>query len=73
MNALKRLKHLKQLAFLIFIMGDYESFWNALPTFRQLKSLKIYLLPQGRDDQIKYLKQQRPDMQIIVERYGMQH
>ncbi|KAJ8657973.1 hypothetical protein O0I10_006244 [Lichtheimia ornata] len=73
MNTLKRLTHLKEFGFLVFCMGDYESFWNEILTFRHLKSLTIYLIHGGRDDKVKYLKEQRPDMQIIVERYVLEH
>ncbi|KAJ8657974.1 hypothetical protein O0I10_006245 [Lichtheimia ornata] len=72
MNSLKHLEHLQQLALLIKGTEDYDNFWNVIPTIRQIKCLVIQDLGPGRDAKVKYLKQQRPDMQITVEGYYSQ-
>ncbi|CDH57629.1 predicted protein [Lichtheimia corymbifera JMRC:FSU:9682] len=67
MNTLKQLQHLKELAFLMHDFTNYESFWSGIPTILQLKSLMIYAPRTFKNDKAEYLKQQRPDLQIIVD------
>lgn len=62
MNILKRLEHLKGLAFLI--MGSDEGFWNVIQSFSQLASIRIYSSILLNNDPIRHLKKQRPDMKI---------
>ncbi|CDH57645.1 predicted protein [Lichtheimia corymbifera JMRC:FSU:9682] len=64
-NVLKRLGHLKELAFSIQGTDFCESFWHALRTFSQLKSIRIRHQNSVNKIQIQRLKEYRRDMNII--------
>lgn len=64
MALLQRLQHLKYLAFSLHGTGGRGGFWSVIPTFHQLKNLKIYVPRVVRS--IDFFKQQRPDMQIMI-------
>lgn len=65
-NTLKRLKSLKQMAFSIKGSNDDRKFWTAMQTFSQLKCITIYPADAINENEITRLKEQRPDIEIIV-------
>lgn len=65
-NALKRLGYLKQFAFSIDGIDDNDSFWNAIQTLPQLKTISIYPAPAVKKDDISRLIYHRPSMKIII-------
>ncbi|KAI7875492.1 hypothetical protein K492DRAFT_210897 [Lichtheimia hyalospora FSU 10163] len=66
MNALKRLEHLTHFAFSVDCTDGYDSFWNAILTFSQLKFIRIYPATAVTRSALGHLNEQRPDMKIIV-------
>ncbi|KAJ8657965.1 hypothetical protein O0I10_006236 [Lichtheimia ornata] len=68
-NALKRLENLKECIFSIKrIDDDHGSFWHALEMFTQLKWIRIHPAIATNIEDIRRLKEKRPDMTIIVKR-----
>ncbi|KAJ8657585.1 hypothetical protein O0I10_006649 [Lichtheimia ornata] len=67
MNTLKQLRHLKQLTFSVKDTDGAHSFWHAIRSFSQLKRIRIYPSNEVNHAKIERLKEQRPDMKIIVE------
>ncbi|KAJ8657966.1 hypothetical protein O0I10_006237 [Lichtheimia ornata] len=68
-NALKRLKNLKQCTFAMERTNDDGgSFWHALETFTQLKWVSIHPAMVTNIEDITRLKEKRPDMTINVKR-----
>ncbi|KAJ8658056.1 hypothetical protein O0I10_006327 [Lichtheimia ornata] len=66
-DTLKRLERLKHFAFSINDTCGYDSFWRAIGTFTQLKRIHVYPENEVNQLEIERLKQQRPDMKIIVD------
>lgn len=64
-NTLKRLQHLRQLAFSVAGSNDYH-FWREIETFSHLKRIWIYHAETVNSSWIKYLNKQRPDMKKII-------
>ncbi|KAI7874295.1 hypothetical protein K492DRAFT_211655 [Lichtheimia hyalospora FSU 10163] len=66
MNALKRLEHLTHFTFSVDCTDGNDGFWNAILTFSQLKSIRIYPATAVTPSILGRLKEQRPDMKILV-------
>ncbi|KAJ8658018.1 hypothetical protein O0I10_006289 [Lichtheimia ornata] len=65
LDSLKRLDRLKQLAFSIEGTDGYDSFWQALRTFSQLKLIQVYHATPLYKSVIRHLKQHRRDLKVI--------
>lgn len=68
MNTLKRLAHLNIFAFSVHGSDGLDGFWDAIRRFSQLKCIRIYPDYAIHNSNIRYLKQERPDMKIIIDR-----
>ncbi|CDH61272.1 predicted protein [Lichtheimia corymbifera JMRC:FSU:9682] len=67
---LKRLEHLKEFTFSpAREIQDENSFWHAIRTFDQLKSIKLHPTDIDNNPSIVHLKHQRPDISIIRDMY----
>ncbi|KAJ8657963.1 hypothetical protein O0I10_006234 [Lichtheimia ornata] len=65
-NALKQLANLKQCSFAIN-QANGDGIWQALETFTQLKSIRIYPAVPKNIAGIRRLKEKRPDMTIFLD------
>ncbi|KAJ8657976.1 hypothetical protein O0I10_006247 [Lichtheimia ornata] len=66
---MQSLQHLKYLAFSLHGTGGRGGFWHIIPTFLQLKYLKIYAPRIVNKKNVDYFLKQRPDMQIIIDNH----
>lgn len=73
LNTLKRLTHLKQVAFSIHGTDSLDGFWDTLRTFSQLKRIRMYPWSEDFEGRITSLKRQRPDFKIIYSRFCSGH
>lgn len=73
MDALHSLQHLPYLA--ISVQGKWgstkvePSFWEAIKMLSQLKSIRVKRKMVANMDDVRRLKEQRPDLDIIVDQY----
>ncbi|KAJ8657595.1 hypothetical protein O0I10_006659 [Lichtheimia ornata] len=73
MNALKRLESLQHMAFSINGTNDDDKFWNTIQTFSQLKCIRVYPPVAVNKNYITRVKQQRPDMKIVITKILLMH
>ncbi|KAJ8657655.1 hypothetical protein O0I10_006721 [Lichtheimia ornata] len=66
LDTLKRLEHLKQFAFSIMDTDGYDSFWNSIRTFSQLKVIQMYPANAVNKSVIRDLEENRRDMKVIM-------
>ncbi|CDS06453.1 hypothetical protein LRAMOSA08981 [Lichtheimia ramosa] len=66
-NTLKRLEHIKKFGFCVDDTGCNEGFCDAIQSFWQLKTIRIVIQAVFFDIPIDHLKEQRPDMEILLE------
>lgn len=67
MNALKQLQHLKELTFSVDWPDSDPRFWDTVQALTQVKRLRIYPAISVDMPRIRKLRQQRPDMEIIID------
>lgn len=67
MNALKQLKHLKGFNFSIDWPDSDPRFWDTVQALTQVKRLRIYPAISVDKPRIRQLRQQRPDMEVIID------
>lgn len=67
MDDLKRLEHLEELLFSIVDTAGDDGFWHAIENLSQLKSIRVYCGDVINMDDLRHLKQQRPDLKIIAD------
>ncbi|KAI7874113.1 hypothetical protein K492DRAFT_200217 [Lichtheimia hyalospora FSU 10163] len=65
-HTLKRLGHLKELAFSVAHMADSSTFWDSIQTLSQLECIEIYPVGAVSKFDIRYLNQHRPDIKVTV-------
>ncbi|KAI7875495.1 hypothetical protein K492DRAFT_199140 [Lichtheimia hyalospora FSU 10163] len=65
-HTLKRLGHLKELAFSVAHVADGSTFWDSILTLSQLDCIEIYPASAVNKFDIRYLNQYRPDIKVIV-------
>lgn len=67
-NALKQLEGFKQFNFSVEnSTDDADEFWEAIQDLSLLECIRIYPENKMDIDKIRYLKTQRPDMEVIVD------
>lgn len=66
-HALKQLESLKRFNFSIQNTSDNDDFWEAIQNLSQLECIRIYPAREVNMIKIRYLKSQRPDMEVIVD------
>lgn len=66
-NLLKRLQHLRHLAFHMDSTDQYRDFWYAFRTFPQLKFIRILSAGgMANPEFVSYLKGLRPDIKVTT-------
>ncbi|CDH57633.1 predicted protein [Lichtheimia corymbifera JMRC:FSU:9682] len=66
-HALKQLESLKRFNFSIQNTSDNDDFWEAIQDLSQLECIRIYPAREVNMSKIRYLKSQRPDLEVIVD------
>ncbi|KAJ8657981.1 hypothetical protein O0I10_006252 [Lichtheimia ornata] len=66
-KALKQLEGFKQFNFSVENASDDDDFWKAIEELSQLECIRIYPGNEVNIDMIRYLKTQRPDLEVIVD------
>ncbi|KAJ8657580.1 hypothetical protein O0I10_006644 [Lichtheimia ornata] len=69
MNTLKGLAHLNMFAFCVYGSDGFDEFWDAIRRFSQLKCIRIYPNYAIHKSNLTYLKEERPDLKVIVDRH----
>lgn len=67
LNTLKRLECLNRFAFSIRGTDGYDSFWDAIRNFSQLKCIRMYPANAVSKSVIRNLKEHRRDMKVFVD------
>ncbi|KAI7874304.1 hypothetical protein K492DRAFT_200082 [Lichtheimia hyalospora FSU 10163] len=67
-DTLKRLEHLKEIAF--SIRGAPHGLWDSIRTLSQLQRIRIYPASAVNKPDIISLNQHRPDIQVIIHKYS---
>ncbi|CDH54851.1 predicted protein [Lichtheimia corymbifera JMRC:FSU:9682] len=67
MNVLKQLQHLKEFNFSIDWPDSDPRFWDTVQALTQVKRLRIYPAISVDKPRIRQLRQQRPDMEVIID------
>ncbi|KAI7873965.1 hypothetical protein K492DRAFT_200342 [Lichtheimia hyalospora FSU 10163] len=70
-HTLKRLDHLKELAFSVEGVADNTSFWDSIQTLSQLECIEIYPRHDFNKFDIRYLNEQRPDIKVRVYNHSL--
>lgn len=72
-HTLKQLRHLTKLAFSVDGINNDYSFWDAILALLHLKLIWIYFAETASNAWIKYPSIQRPDIQVIKDRFFVRY
>ncbi|KAI7873306.1 hypothetical protein K492DRAFT_200736, partial [Lichtheimia hyalospora FSU 10163] len=70
-HTLKRLDHLKELAFSVEGVADNTSFWYSIQTLSQLEGIEIYPANAVNKFDIRHFNEHSPDIKVIVRNHSL--